>query len=302
MAERRMLWKKISLNLAVADLENDTNRLLFTWTIAHLDIKGRITGDPRMFRAAVVPLLGHITSSEIMDFFQDAEAQGLLRRYQVEGEWFIEYPKFLVNQNLDPKREAESRIPDPPELVEASASSQGVLGESSVSPPGELALRLKKVKSGQIKSGEGRLREGSVRGEPQKLDDLNLDDDGSIIENQPATPSPLVGPPGPPQPDSKKLVKVKRILKLNRDHLTSLVDKYTRLTADRVYVELDYCNLYHNLNGEQQERDKEGRLLGSKQIADKWLQDAQEAIDTGKPTMSEILKAETDFFLEIPPV
>ena len=47
MADGRMLKKKISLNEAVADLANDSHRLLFTWGIAHLDVEGRITGSLR---------------------------------------------------------------------------------------------------------------------------------------------------------------------------------------------------------------------------------------------------------------
>ena len=61
MAEGRMLKKKISLNEAVADLSNDTHRMLFTWGISHLDVEGRITGSPRGFKAMVAPLLEHIT-------------------------------------------------------------------------------------------------------------------------------------------------------------------------------------------------------------------------------------------------
>ena len=56
-----MLKKKISLDVRWADLQNDTHRLLFTVGIAHLDIDGRISGDPREFKAAVVPMLDYIT-------------------------------------------------------------------------------------------------------------------------------------------------------------------------------------------------------------------------------------------------
>ncbi len=47
-----MLKKKISLDVRWADLQ--TTRIAFCspWGIAHLDIDGRISGDPREFKAA----------------------------------------------------------------------------------------------------------------------------------------------------------------------------------------------------------------------------------------------------------
>ncbi len=116
MPDGRMLKKKISLNEAVADLANDTHRMLFTWALAHLDVKGRISGSPRQFRAIVVPLLDHITNETIVAFFIDAQDKELLRLYEVDGVQVIEYPKFTDpgNQKLNPDREAKSKYPDPP--------------------------------------------------------------------------------------------------------------------------------------------------------------------------------------------
>ena len=73
-----MLKKKISLDVRWADLQNDTHRLLFTVGIAHLDIDGRISGDPREFKAAVVPMLDYVAREEVLfAFFQDADRLGL---------------------------------------------------------------------------------------------------------------------------------------------------------------------------------------------------------------------------------
>ena len=132
MADGRMLSKKISLNEAVALLENDTHRLLFTWGISHLDIEGRISGSPKVFRAIVAPLLEHITSEKISKFFKDAVEKELIIRYQIGKDWFIQYPKFNENQRLRPDREAPSKIPSPPVLLpEDSRSSPGAEPEDS---------------------------------------------------------------------------------------------------------------------------------------------------------------------------
>jgi hypothetical protein len=81
MAEGRMLKKKISPNEAVADLSDDSHRLLFTWGIPHLDVEGRITGSPRGFKAMVAPLLEHITPEVVLAFFKDAESKGLIQNW-----------------------------------------------------------------------------------------------------------------------------------------------------------------------------------------------------------------------------
>ena len=128
MADGRMLAKKISLNEAVASLDNDMHRLLFTWGLSHLDIAGRISGSPKVFRAIVVPLLDHITPEKVSKFFKDASDKGLIVRYQIGKDWFIEYPKFKDNQRLRPDREAPSKLPAPPDL---SLNTPGELPEYS---------------------------------------------------------------------------------------------------------------------------------------------------------------------------
>ena len=139
MADGRMLKKKISLNEALADLANDSHRLLFTWGIAHLDVEGRITGSSRGFKALVAPLLDHITFEAVQAFFHDAESKGLIQRYEVDGEWHVQYPKFAHNQKLTKSREAASKRPGPP--PDYSPPSQRPLTEDSVSAQPEVKLR-----------------------------------------------------------------------------------------------------------------------------------------------------------------
>lgn len=135
MAEGRMLKKKISLNEALANLDNDTHRLLFTWAIPHLDIEGRISGSPRVFKATVAPLLDHLTPEKITKFFNDAHEKGLINRYKIGKDWWVEYPKFKENQNLRETREAASRIPSPPEN---SGTTPGVIQEDDSTTPAEV--------------------------------------------------------------------------------------------------------------------------------------------------------------------
>lgn len=167
MAEGRMLKKKISLNEAVADLADDTHRLLFTWGIAHLDVEGRITGNLRSFKGLVAPLLDHITPKVVLAFFQNAEHLGLIRRYQVDGRWVVQYPAFKKNQTLRPDKEAKSQYPPPndsapgPEMAKAgelpddSGSSPGGRPEYSGNDPGEIIPSAKQVSEGKPDEGPG---------------------------------------------------------------------------------------------------------------------------------------------------
>lgn len=159
MAEGRMLKKKISLNEAVADLSNDSHRMLFTWGISHLDVEGRITGSPRGFKAMVVPLLEHITSEVVLAFFNDAEFRGLIQRYEVDGEWHVQYPKFRANQKLTESKEAASKRPPPPkscqEVSEDSVSNQRELDEDSLRTQPEVKLSKENLNEGKIDAPSG---------------------------------------------------------------------------------------------------------------------------------------------------
>jgi hypothetical protein len=167
MAEGRMLKKKISLNEAVADLADDTHRLLFTWGIAHLDVEGRITGNLRSFKGLVAPLLDHITPQVVLAFFQDAEHLGLIRRYQVDGRWVVQYPAFKKNQTLRPDKEAKSQYPPPNdfdpgpekarsgELPDDSGTSPGGRPEYSGNDPGEIIPSAEQVREGEPEEGLG---------------------------------------------------------------------------------------------------------------------------------------------------
>ncbi|MEW6385942.1 MAG: hypothetical protein AB1491_00275 [Thermodesulfobacteriota bacterium] len=152
MAEGRMLKKKISIDVRWADLKTDTHRLLFTVGIAHLDIEGRISGDPREFKAAVAPMLDHVTQEVVLDFFQDAERLGLIWRYRVDGRWVIQYPGFKKNQTLRPEKEGKSIYPPPPEP----------LPDDSGTTPGELPDNSGRTPAKEKRSKEKRSKESSV--------------------------------------------------------------------------------------------------------------------------------------------
>ena len=177
MAKGRMLRKKISLDVRWADLANDTHRLLFTVGIAHLDIEGRISGDPREFKAAVAPMLDQITKKAISAFFEDASKLGLILRYQVDGRWIIQYPGFKKNQTLRPDKEGPSRYPDPPDesapLGCKSGTTPGALPEDSGTTPAEEKRSKDKLSEGKKgKSATSPEADKNVRPPSFSADDL----------------------------------------------------------------------------------------------------------------------------------
>jgi hypothetical protein len=251
MAEGRMLKKKISLNEALANLENDSHRLLFTWAIPHLDIEGRISGSPRVFKASVAPLLDHLTPDKVLTFFLDAGAKGLINRYKIEGEWWIEFPKFKDNQNLRGSREGASKIPPPPanppitpgELQEQSRSSPGELQENSRRTPGELPPKRREEKRSEEKGREEKLS---------------------------ATPPPPLGGNG----DARQLVYACKHFDITQEFQDKLLREYLALTPEILRRELSKAHDWLDDNPNRHKRRSNGQLKNPKAFIRNWLERA----------------------------
>jgi hypothetical protein len=208
-----MLAKKISLNEAVASLENDMHRLLFTWGLSHLDIEGRISGSPKVFRAIVAPLLEHITSEKVAKFFKDAVDKELILRYQVGRDWIVEYPKFKENQRLRADREAPSKLPPPPEIL---TNTPGELPEDSGETQENSGLKFK-LSLNQDKLSLREALSPEATPSPLKNSDNGLNPEKlAVLWNQTAPPIlPKVNLPLKRKP--KELEKIRGSLKLNPD-------------------------------------------------------------------------------------
>jgi len=110
-----MLSSAISVCTHVASLCDDTSRLLFTWAIAHSDEFGRLSADPRRFRALVCP--NHeLSVSRLSEYFAEWARQRLIRVYNAEGQPYMELRSFAkYNANLLRSSAGRSRgIPAPP--------------------------------------------------------------------------------------------------------------------------------------------------------------------------------------------
>ena len=111
MAEGRMLKKVICESPRLAALKSDTNRLIYTWLIPHLDVEGRHSADIRILKSHIAPILDHITSATIRHALIDMAENDLVDLYDVDGKPCLELKRFHKHQVLREGREKPSEIP-----------------------------------------------------------------------------------------------------------------------------------------------------------------------------------------------
>jgi len=111
MARGRMLQNRISKSQKLASLSSDTVRLLYTWMLSHLDVNGNFYADPVMVNNLVFTRLGHSVDN-IAAALDELEASGLIIRYQVGNETYLNYPDFQEKQpKINKDKEGKPDIP-----------------------------------------------------------------------------------------------------------------------------------------------------------------------------------------------
>lgn len=167
----RVLLKSISQSHKLAILRSDLARLLFTWLIPHLDINGNFFGDAITVNSLVFTRLGK-RAEEVEEALKDLERVGLIKRYQVRGEMFLNVPSFKEKQpRLNVEREGRPIIPkkEEGELLfndESGVGQELLVSNSGVSPAEfKFKLNLNKVKY-NVKDGKD--GEGSGKGVSDK--------------------------------------------------------------------------------------------------------------------------------------
>jgi hypothetical protein len=145
MAKGRMLQNRISKSNKIASLSSDTVRLLYTWLLSHLDVNGNFYADPVMVNNLVFTRLGHSIKT-VSSALDELTEKGLIVRYQVNGEIYLNYPDFFEKQpKLNPDREGTPDIPN--------ITPESILINSRVTQ--ELIIREKT----QYKIREDKIRE-----------------------------------------------------------------------------------------------------------------------------------------------
>lgn len=173
MPEGRIILKSISQSKKLASLKTDAARLLYTWLIPHLDVNGCFYGDAVTINALIFTRLNK-KPEKIEEYLKDLEANGLIIRYEVNGDLFLTVPDFRQKQpRLNPDREAKPTIP--PYKPEWKNTNQDQLLTNSGVTPDQLQSNsnTSKVKVSKVNNrvSKDTLVDLSSTPEPQKKPD-----------------------------------------------------------------------------------------------------------------------------------
>jgi hypothetical protein len=161
-----MLKKQISRSKKLAELKTDSARLLYTWIIPHLDVKGRLEADPQLVKGEIVPRLNTFTVDNVQEYLEDMRDVGLIKLYQVDGDQYLELINFEKHQYLNHDREAKSTIPGPtPDNSGPTPDNSGSTPDNSGSTPDNSESTPAQSKASKSKLREVKARE--VRSTPE---------------------------------------------------------------------------------------------------------------------------------------
>src|SRR5574343_154579 len=122
MPRGRMLNKEISVSKKLPKVSVYA-RLLFTWSIPHLDVGGKIFGNPEQIKGNIVPYCNDFTIKMIKKCLIELQENELIIVYGEENCQYLYFPGFQSNQNINELRESPSLIPEPiPEQLQSKSS------------------------------------------------------------------------------------------------------------------------------------------------------------------------------------
>jgi hypothetical protein len=108
--DRRMISRSISTSRKVNRLGPE-GALLFTWMCLHCDDYGRIEGDPYALKIKVVPGMSGYTETSVREHLTQMQAAGLIFWYEVNGDQWIEIPRWCDIQSWGGVHRQDSEIP-----------------------------------------------------------------------------------------------------------------------------------------------------------------------------------------------
>ncbi len=155
MARGRFISREISIDKKVNQLSDAWSMLGFTWLLTHADREGRTYGDPEVVKSIVFPRQSSITTEQMEAYILEWQAVGLIDRYEVDGEFFIEFPNFNKHQvGLRKDKEPPSVIPEnlrklsanlPEDIRKISGKITEDVRQSSGNFPSEVKEKLREV-------------------------------------------------------------------------------------------------------------------------------------------------------------
>ncbi len=119
MPQGRMLNRRISVDEELGKLSKESI-ILYTWSIPHLDVEGKLLANTQILKGVVVPYLPYMTNKVIEECVKELSLSPLILLYG--GGKYIKFLGFGKNQTVNPDREAPSEIPNPtPEELQSKS-------------------------------------------------------------------------------------------------------------------------------------------------------------------------------------
>lgn len=112
----RMIYWKISYSKQLARC-TIFSKLLFTWLVPNTDDLGRMEGEPEILKGMIFPYDEAISVEMIRDALQELVKEKLIIWYQVDDNYYIQFPNFQKYQKLRSDRTYKSDYPEPSETA-----------------------------------------------------------------------------------------------------------------------------------------------------------------------------------------
>jgi hypothetical protein len=192
MARGRMLNNSVCGSKKFQDLPDDTCRLLATWIISQLDVRGVFYGDPAMVKSYVFPRRDDITIEQIEVYLKALEV-GLIVRFEANGDLWQYWPGFAHNQvGLRTDRESP-QFPAPPERYNDYGKDTGECPQDDGEMPEDCRRDAGEMPAEETGSEEKRNSAPSAAETPELTGEAALD--AVFGERQPQAPTKARTPP-----------------------------------------------------------------------------------------------------------
>ncbi len=154
MPEGRFVSRSISTSEQLGDVSLEAD-FLFGRCIPHLDVDGRITGNPKGLKAIVCPLRDELSHQKITHLLKELAEAGLVIWYEVRGSRYLEFPNFGRHQKgMHRDREAASKIPSSTSENVSLVFSQSAKSADEVRTNSGLDQNLVPPKLSEVKLSE----------------------------------------------------------------------------------------------------------------------------------------------------
>lgn len=169
-----MISKTISISKKVNKLD-DVAALIYTWIQPHTDDYGCMDGDADSIKAIVVPRRDY-TEKQVDKALEDMVDLGLLVRYSVDGDKYIQIDKFDEHQTFRSDRPRRSEYPTPDQANGTPETPKG-------KPKGvKRQSKLSEVKLSEVKLSEEKQSDGKIEYGESKNVKLTIEEYQKLVE------------------------------------------------------------------------------------------------------------------------